>query len=410
LTSRSDISGAHRPSICLFEWNKGGHFTVFTRAAAEALVPGADVTLAASDPMIEELSDLPIETYSLGAARPSVGGGDLPAGNTPEALAGRELGLLREACAAIGADHCFHLYTDPVLRWWLRESPMPSRMSIAIFHPIGHYRKAYGSRLSARQRARGAYLEHKLRGWRARSDAHAVFSHDPIAAASWTRRRGAQSYWLPEPPAAASNTPSAERRGCVLFGAIDRRKGFDLLADAVSLAPTDLFLRIAGHVAPGVRGDFDECVERMRASGAKLELHLDGQGDVSSPADALADARCTVLPYRPHFGLSRVMYEAAALGTPVVGPSWGSVGHLIREYGLGLVVDPADPVALREAILELTEDPEGPARYAPGLARYAADRGGSRFGEQLQQVFGLRAAHRSDRRTRPRPASDQSPV
>jgi hypothetical protein len=410
LTSDSGTKQGRRPTICLFEWNTGGHFPVWARAAAEALEPDAKVILAASDPLIEDLSDLGVETYSLGAPRPSIGGGDLTATDTPAELARRELGLVREVCAAVRPDHCLHLFTDPVMRWWLREEPMPARMTATIFHPIAHLPSAYGVRLSTRHRLQGAYLEHKVRRWRARPDAHAVFCHDPIAAGRWARQSGAQARWLPEPLVPPPLEPrTRDREGCALYGAIHRRKGFDLLADALSLSPTDLRVTVAGHVSPAMHQDFESGVARMRQAGNHVEIAISAGGEVPAPADVLVRARCAVLPYRPHLGISRVLMEAAAVGTPVVGPAWGANGWLIREYGLGLTVDPEDPVALREAILQLTEDPDAAAAYAPALARYAEERSGAGFRREVRSVFGLTAARRSDPRTRPTPASGRSP-
>jgi hypothetical protein len=241
LTTHSGTNRGRRPKICLFEWNTGGHFPVWARAAAEALQPGAEVILAASDPLIDDLAELGLETYSLGDPRPSDGRGDISSADTPAELARRELGLLREASAAVEADHCLHLFGDPLLRWWLREEPMPARMTTTIFNPISQYTAAYGVRLTPRERLQGMYLEYKLRRWRQRPDAHAVFVHDRFAGARWGDRPGAQARWLPDPPVPPPReSPAGPREGCAFYGAIDARKGFDLLADALTLAPTAL--------------------------------------------------------------------------------------------------------------------------------------------------------------------------
>ena len=346
--------------------------------------------LAASDPLIEDLADLGLETYSLGAPRPSDGGGDLSASDTPAELARRELTLMREACAAVEPDHCFHLSGDQVLRWWLREEPMPARMTTALFHPFSQYPAGYGVRLTKRERLQGVYLEHKLRRWRRRADAHAIFVHDFFAAGRWAARSGAQVRWLPDPPVPPPREPwTGPREGCAFYGAIDRRKGFDLLADALALAPTQLRLSVAGRVASSVRKDFDAGVGRIRAAGVDVELALSATGDAPEPADVFVRARCAVLPYRNHLGISRNLMEAASMGTPVVGPSFGANGRLIRDFGLGLAVNPEDPKALRAAILELTHDESSAAAYAPGLARYAEERSGTRFRDAVRSVFGL---------------------
>jgi hypothetical protein len=410
LTSDSGTKRGRRPRICLFEWNTGGHFPVWARAAAQALDQDAEVILAASDPLIEDLAELGLETYSLGAPRPSDGGGDLSAADTPAELARRELRLMREACAAIEPDHCFHLFGDQVLRWWLREEPMPARMTTTLFHPFSQYPASYGVRLTKRERLQGVYLEHKLRRWRRRADAHAIFVHDFFAAGRWAARSGAQVRWLPDPPVPPPREPwTGPRDGCAFYGAIDRRKGFDLLADALALAPTQLRLSVAGRVAPSVRRDFDDGVARIRAAGVDVELAVSATGDAPEPTDIFVRARCAVLPYRNHLGISRNLMEAAAMGTPVVGPSFGANGRLIRDFGLGLAVNPEDPKALRAAILELTQDESSAATYAPGLARYAEERSGTRFRDAVRSVFGLADSSPSGQRTHSRPASGRGP-
>lgn len=377
-------------SICLFEWNTGGHYVTYLRAIAKELAPVARVTIAASDQMLAEVSDLAVERHSLGGPRPSVGGGDLGADDSPARLAERELRLLREASGTLGSEHVWHLYSDPILRWWLREGPMPARMTATVCHPLAHYPSSFGSELAPRQRLSGWYLEHKVRRWRARSDSNAAFTLDPVAARRWADRGGTQAVWLPEAPVAVPDPlPAlADRSGCVFFGAIDARKGFDMFADALALAPTNLEVLVAGHVAPNSEESVRRGAERMRAAGVDLELRLGWVARLEDALLALASARCAVLPYRRHPGTSRVMTEAAAVGTPVVGPDWGLAAFYIREYGLGLAVDPTDPARLREAILELSEDPDAPRRYAAGLRRYTEEVGGRRFGEAVRSAFG----------------------
>ncbi len=144
---------------------------------------------------------------------------------------------------------------------------------------------------------------------------------------------------------------------------------------------------MAGHCVPGFEADLDEAIARMRAAGVRVDVKL-GWPSTEDALRALASARCMVIPSRWHPGTSRVLIEGAALGLPAVGPDYGLVGHHIREYGLGIAVDPGDAVALREAVLELAEDPAAHERYAPGLRRYTeAMTGGFRDG--VRAAFGL---------------------
>lgn len=99
--------------ICLFEWNAGGHHNFYAQAFADALAGHADVVLAASDQLLENVDHSQIEVLSLGQARPRPGSG--PA-TDKATLAKREIELLRDAVEQAKPDHAAVLFADPVLR------------------------------------------------------------------------------------------------------------------------------------------------------------------------------------------------------------------------------------------------------------------------------------------------------
>jgi phosphatidyl-myo-inositol dimannoside synthase len=57
-------------------------------------------------------------------------------------------------------------------------------------------------------------------------------------------------------------------------------------------------------------------------------------------------------------GFGIVFLEAMAFGKPVIGPNYGAPAELIRDRENGLLVDPQDPMAVKEALLELLTKPE----------------------------------------------------
>lgn len=89
-------------------------------------------------------------------------------------------------------------------------------------------------------------------------------------------------------------------------------------------------------------------------------------------AQLFTDADLLVLPY-VEASQSGVLAVAAAFGLPVVATEVGEIGPLVRQTGMGLVVAPADPKALAEAIITLATD-EG-ARTAASKAALAATEG-----------------------------------
>ncbi len=72
-------------------------------------------------------------------------------------------------------------------------------------------------------------------------------------------------------------------------------------------------------------------------------------------AQLFAQADLLVLPY-VEASQSGVLAVAAAFGLPVVATDVGEIGPLVRQTGMGLVVPPADPAALAQAIVTLATD------------------------------------------------------
>lgn len=67
------------------------------------------------------------------------------------------------------------------------------------------------------------------------------------------------------------------------------------------------------------------------------------------------------------------IFEAAALGKPMIVSAVGASTELVQRYGAGLVVPPEQPSLLAEAVLRLRDDPELRARLREGCLRLALD-------------------------------------
>ena len=376
--------------ICLFEWNAGGHHNFYARAFADALASQADVVVAGSDPLLENIDGSAVEAYSLGESRPRPGP---EPGRDKTSLAKREIELLREAIAATGADHAVVLFADPVLRWLAAEPPFPCKVSIFIMFANAHFPRAYGLPLSVRERAGAHFKELNIRRWRRRPDAHEIFGLDTEAVKGWQRRRGATARWLPEPRLEVEPelVPPAEKSGCFMFGHIDERKGIDRLVAAFSEGCAGLDLSMYGAVAPEYRQLLDSELAQMRAAGIQLDTDF-RRVPYDEAMERMARSRCALLSFGWRPSGSRVLLEAAVARTPVVAGSDSAVGRLVERHGLGLTADPADPAALREAILTLSEDPEAADRHAESLRHYAEDLHGDRFPLEVQSAFGLHRA------------------
>lgn len=142
----------------------------------------------------------------------------------------------------------------------------------------------------------------------------------------------------------ASGRPRSEY--LLFVGSLLPVKNPDMLLRAYArVAPsTPLDLAIAGEgpMAPALRRLASELgiAHRVRFLG---RLSHDKVGDAMRRAHAL------VLP-SSHEGMPIVVIEALASGTPVVASAVGGIPELVRDDGLGLLVEPGDQRALEEAL------------------------------------------------------------
>ena len=358
----------------LFDWVSGGHHPVYLRRVAETLRAHGEVAVAAPDTVIDELADLDLELFALGDCRPAAGDAS-SATWALRSVTAREVELLRSAAETMRPDHVVHMYADAALPRLATCRRLPRPVTIVLFYPRSHYPAVYHTDLTTADWVRAFGKEALLRAWRHRSDAHAVLTLDEEAARRWARTRGAPAYWLPEPPIpllSERDRPRASNRsGCILYGALAERKGLDLLSRAVSLEQTSLHVTLAGPAGPEFLPRVEAYVSEMRRRGATVDLRARRYSELDG-LRALAGSRCAVLPYPRHAGMSRVLLEAASVGTPVVVHDRALLGYLVRRHALGLAVDCHDPRALRRAIMNLTEGATRVEEYADSLARFSA--------------------------------------
>lgn len=373
--------------ICLFDWNSGGHHNFYARSFAEALAAEADVVVVGSDPLLASLDVPGVQLHSLGDPRPRPGPGR---GHDKASLAQREIELLRSAIDDTQPDQAVVLFADPIMRWLAGAEEFPCKVSAFIMFATAHLPRAYGLPLTAKERVSAEFKEWNIRRWRNREDAGVLFGLDAEAVAGWQRKRGAPAHWLPEPPLEIppAARPAEQKSGCFLFGYFDQRKGTDRLADALSQGCEGLNLALFGDVAPEYRDRLQSEVARLEQAGVQLETDF-RRVPYAEAMEKMSQARCALLSFGWRPSGSRVLLEAAAARTPVVVGNDNAVGRLVERHGLGLTADPANPKALREAILSIALDPEAPHRYEEALRRYAEELHGDRFAGEVRKALGL---------------------
>jgi phosphatidyl-myo-inositol dimannoside synthase len=174
---------------------------------------------------------------------------------------------------------------------------------------------------------------------------------------------------LPKRPLSSpqENEPAEPGRPIVLtvgrMAASERYKGHEVVLEAWPLV-----LRRVPNAEYWLVGDGDD---RYRLEARAGELGIAGTshflGTLTSEKLALCYDRCWVfaLPARTELdgavprgeGFGIVFLEAMAFGKPVVGPEIGAPAEFIRSGEHGLLVNPSNPVAVADALVELLSDP-----------------------------------------------------
>lgn len=374
--------------IVLFDWTTGGHHALYLERFAKVLSRRWDITVAIPDETADALQHLPVKVYRLGRPRPST---DFTKPLAPQnrTYALTELDLFERVAKDLNPDHLVHLYADPIIRQLVKRRDLGVPTILTIFFPRAHYPTAYGTSLPPNELLKAWFLEYLVGRWKRRRDAHALFTLDEYAARRWSAHAEKPSVWLPEPPVSNSNfMPSYEgREGCLLYGVIAARKGIDLLCRSVTSDPASFRVIFAGPIERGFEAAFAGYVSKMKESGASVESRA-WVHDESEGLAVLARARCAVLPYPLHNGMSRVLLEACSARTPVVVHNRGLLGHLVRSNGLGYAVDCTEPWALNQAIRRLCAGSEYKI-FEKNLARF-----GSKFSDEAFERAIITPFHR----------------
>lgn len=103
-----------------------------------------------------------------------------------------------------------------------------------------------------------------------------------------------------------------------------------------------------------VGGGADEAMLKAKASGLR---NLTFTGFKNNVGDYLASFDLFILPSNRE-GIGSILFDAMEQRLPVVASRVGGVPDIVHHEDNGLLIDPASPDQLREAILRLRRDPE----------------------------------------------------
>lgn len=153
---------------------------------------------------------------------------------------------------------------------------------------------------------------------------------------------------------------NAQEKVFLHFGGLSLRKGtIDILAalDIIdkSLLKNTCFI-FSGYVNDDIKPQFSELTKEL-ANKVRILLFegfgtYEFQGQLCSVADYL------LIPYRISSQSSGLLGYAAQYNLPVIGPSDGLLGLLIKSYKLGYIHDLTDPEKIASALIQhITESP-----------------------------------------------------
>ena len=144
-----------------------------------------------------------------------------------------------------------------------------------------------------------------------------------------------------------------DRKTLLFFGLIRKYKGLDILLRAFGTLPGDYQLAVAGEPY----GDFAEYAEIIGASPAKDRIYLFTSYIPDSEVKYYFSASdAVVLPYRSATQ-SGVNAIALQFEVPMIVTDTGSLRSTVEGHGTGLVVDKAEPDAVREGLLRFFDTP-----------------------------------------------------
>lgn len=157
----------------------------------------------------------------------------------------------------------------------------------------------------------------------------------------------------------------------------------DLIAAFDRLAPEDANL----HLALVGGGNFTDSVKRTASESPHRDrIHFLGHRENPWP-DFLALDVCTLCSVSGE-GIPQALMQAMLVGTPVVGTTVGGIPEVVVHGETGLLVPPANPAELADAIRRTRSAPEETAvRVAAARERMRAERSPDNMGEAVTAII-----------------------
>ncbi len=138
------------------------------------------------------------------------------------------------------------------------------------------------------------------------------------------------------------------------LGRLVEQKGFDLALEAFSVVVAEH--PEAGLVIAGDGPATDSLRARASALGLDASVEFPGRLDTGQARALLAASSVVLMPSRDHEGVPMVAIEAAQAARPVIASDIPGLRETVVHGRTGLLVPPADPIALGSALGYLLAD------------------------------------------------------
>ena len=177
------------------------------------------------------------------------------------------------------------------------------------------------------------------------------------------------------------------------FARVAPEKGLHLLGDAyrrmrATSAAGKTRLVVAGYLAPEHRGYLDGISRQMELAGLASEFDYRGEVDRAGKIAFLRGLDVMSVPATYDEPKGMFLFEAMALGVPVVQPRRGAFPEIIEKTGGGVLVEANDVDALARALQQLHDDPgRRRALGAAGAAGVRAHYTVGQMAETVEQIF-----------------------
>ena len=150
------------------------------------------------------------------------------------------------------------------------------------------------------------------------------------------------------------------------FGQLDKRKGIEAFAAACKLLSPKELSKICLVLAGPIEMGYSVELESLFSEIPDLQVvNLYDYHTYPTVELCFNLADVVLVTYQDHLGMSSVLVRAALAGKPVIGTRVGTIGLTIKDYQLGLAIDPLDNAEFADAIKsKIKTDPMKQAELA----------------------------------------------